>query len=93
MPPSHTPNGELLSVPDRIVVSPRNGVFVPLEPQASVNPGSDVAAGQLIGHVRCGTEMMQVTSPFAGVARGLLAWPNERVREFQPVLWMSAATN
>ena len=90
--PLTTPHsdGELLDVPDRIVVAPRTGVFIPLEPTAGLGPGTTVRSGQLIGHLQCGEEMHQVTSPFAGVARDMLALPNERVRQYQPLLWMAA---
>ena len=84
------PEGALLDVPDRIVVAPRTGVFIPLEPTAGLGPGTTVRSGQLIGHLQCGDEVHQVTSPFAGVARDLLALPNERVRQYQPLLWMAA---
>lgn len=83
-----TSDGSAIELPDRIVVSPRTGVFVPLNP----SPGSSVRSGQVIGHVRCGHEILQVTSPFDGIARDGLAWHNERVREYQPLLWMTANT-
>ena len=86
------PDGELLDVPDRIVVAPRTGVFIPLE-RSEFAAGATVRSGQTIGHLRCGQELHQVTSPFAGVARDLLALPNERVRQYQPLLWMAAAVN
>ena len=86
-------DGALLDVPDRIVVAPRTGVFIPLEPTAGPGPGTTVRSGQLIGHLDCGGELHQVTSPFAGVARNMLALPNERVRQYQPLLWMAAGGN
>lgn len=76
-----------MNVPDRIVVSPRTGVFIPLDPP----PGSAVRSGQVVGHVRCGAETLQVKSPFDGIACDPLAWHNERVRKFQPVFWMTAS--
>lgn len=88
--PALEPEGALLDVPDRIVVAPRNGVFIPLDPTAGLGPGATVRSGQLIGHLRCGDDMHRVTSPFAGVARTMLALPNERVRQYQPLLWMAA---
>ncbi|MGB1681291.1 MAG: hypothetical protein ACPHFO_03035 [Acidimicrobiales bacterium] len=36
-----------------------------------------------------GPERVEVASPFDGQARGVFAWPDERVRRFQPVLWMA----
>ena len=83
-------DGERLNVPDRIVVAPRTGVFIPLEQYQSLVPGSTVRSGQPIGYVRCGNETLPVTSPFDGVARDMLAAPNERVQQYQPVLWMAS---
>jgi biotin carboxyl carrier protein len=93
MHPAPISHGELLHVPDRIVVAPRTGVFIPLERCRALEAGSTVRSGQVIGHVRCGHEMLQVTSPFDGVARDVLAWPNERVRRYQPLLWLRARAN
>lgn len=79
-----------MNVPDRIVVAPRTGVFIPLEQCHSLEPGSAVRSGQPVGYLRCGDETLQVTSPFDGVARNMLALPNERVQQYQPVLWMAS---
>ncbi|MEO0492324.1 MAG: hypothetical protein AAF081_02795 [Actinomycetota bacterium] len=77
-----TPN---LSGPERVVVAPAAGVFEP----ATTPVGAIIRRGQIIGHVRCGTERVQITSPFDGRAHGSFAWPDERVRRYQPVMWMT----
>ena len=86
-----TPPGELLGVPDRIIVAPRTGVFRPLERRSVLDTGAAVRSGQLIGHVCCGDQLIEVTSPFEGQTKGVLAWPDERVRQYQPLLWLEAA--
>lgn len=77
------------AAPDRIVVSPRNGVFIPLEPPLGSRPGTPIRSGQVVGHVQCGDERVGVMSPFTGVVRGPIAWPGERVRVYQPLLWLT----
>ena len=74
-----------LAGPERVVVAPVAGVFEPVD----TADGATIAAGQIVGHVRCGATRVAITSPFAGRARGMFAWPDERVRRFQPVLWMA----
>lgn len=83
MPP-HTDSGAKLSGPERVIVAPAAGVFEPL----AVDGGA-IRRGQVVGHVRCGAERVEITSPFDGQARGVFAWPDERVRRYQPVLWMA----
>ncbi|MEM9202507.1 MAG: hypothetical protein AAGC53_12635 [Actinomycetota bacterium] len=74
-----------LSGPERVIVAPAAGIF---EPTVRAN-GATIRRGQVIGHVRCGAERVEITSPFDGQARGTFAWPDERVRRYQPVLWMA----
>jgi [acyl-carrier-protein] S-malonyltransferase len=78
-------DGELLYAIERLVVSPVNGVFTPVE---GLRPDVPVLAGQLVGHV--GTA--EVRSLFDGSLQGLLALDGERVTASQPLAWLRAAT-
>jgi [acyl-carrier-protein] S-malonyltransferase len=78
-------DGELLYAIERLVVSPVNGVFTPVE---GLRPDAPVLAGQLVGHV--GTT--EVRSLFDGSLQGLLALDGERVTASQPLAWLRAAT-
>ena len=78
-------SGAALTGPERVVVAPAAGVFEP----AATQVGTTIRRGQVIGHVRCGTDRVQITSPFDGQAHGVFAWPDERVRRYQPVMWMT----
>ena len=70
---------------DRLVVASTAGVFQP----GDLAAGSAVHEGQVIGHVRTGVDQVAVTSPFAGTVRAALAWPEERVHRYQPLLWVA----
>lgn len=83
-PPEDTPagpEGEHLFATDRMVVSPCAGVFAPL---ADLNPGSALAAGDLLGHIGA----TEVRSPFAGELMGWLAVDTERVTASKPIAWL-----
>ncbi len=80
-------HGEILAVPERVIVAPAVGVFRPLDSTA----GDDtviVAAGQAIGVVEGPGASTPVRSPFPGAIIGMLARAGERVREGQPVAWL-----
>lgn len=97
--------GEVLAVPERVIVAPAVGVFRPLgdgdvdltEParmpgDAPVPPGVTViSAGQAIGFVEGPGSSTPVRSPFGGFLIGMLARTGERVREGQPVAWLRLA--
>ena len=85
MPPHTEHDAPALTGPERVIVSPAAGVFEPID----TTDGAVIRRGQVVGHVRCGAERVEITSPFDGQARGVFAWPDERVRRFQPVLWMA----
>lgn len=78
--------GEVLHMNERIVVSPATGVFEPVAPALRV--GDSVTPGQLIGHIVSGSVRVAISSHFGGNAQEVRAWRNERVRQFQPVLWI-----
>ena len=82
-----THHGELLDVPERMIVAPSVGVFRP----HVVADGDVVQAGEAIGIVEGPGVSMPVRSPFRGKLIGMLAHPGERLREGQPVAWMRVA--
>jgi biotin carboxyl carrier protein len=79
-------HGEILAVPERVIVAPTVGVFRPLDPAAGAE--TVVAAGQAIGVVEGPGASTPVRSPFPGALIGMLARAGERVREGQPVAWL-----
>ncbi len=87
--------GEILAVPERVIVAPAVGVFRPLHPAGDAawtvdaDPGAfNVAAGEAIGVVEGPGSSTPVRSPFGGSLVGMLARAGERVREGQPVAWL-----
>jgi len=85
-------HGEVLMVPERVILAPAPGKFRPIEgaPEAT-SDGSDVARQQVIGFVDGIGHSTPVHSPFHGRLMGLLASAGERVREGQPVAWLRMA--
>ncbi len=84
---SPTLHGELLEVPERMIVAPSVGVF---QPRVDAT-GVEVAAGETIGVLEGPGTSMPVRSPFRGTLIGMLAHPGERLREGQPVAWLRVA--
>lgn len=78
------PEGEHLFASERLVVSPRTGVFIPTTP---VRPGGRIQAGEVVGVVG----PAEVRSPFTGTLMGLMAYEGERVTASQPVAWLRTA--
>lgn len=97
--------GEVLAVPERVIVAPAVGVFRPLAGtdvdlreagdftagDTPAPPGTMIAAGQAIGVVEGPGSSTPVCSPFGGFLVGMLARGGERVREGQPVAWLRLA--
>ncbi len=90
-------HGEVLMVPERVILAPAPGKFRPIE-EAALNQageasadGADVARQQVIGFVDGIGHSTPVHSPFHGRLMGLLASAGERVREGQPVAWLRMA--
>ncbi len=88
--------GEVLAVPERVIVAPAVGVFRPLAVDGSLDltdsgDGTVVTAGQAIGVIEGPGSSTPVRSPFAGFLIGMLARAGERVREGQPVAWLRLA--
>lgn len=76
-----TDDGEHLYATERLVVSPRGGVFNQLKDLAV---GSEVSIGETIGVV----SDEAVKSPFAGTIMGYLAETDERIDMNQPLVWL-----
>lgn len=79
--PSMTDGGEHLYATERLVVSPRGGVFLP-RPELQV--GSKIEISETIGTV----SGIEVVSPFAGIIMGHLAVADERIDTNQPLVWL-----
>ena len=84
---SRTMHGELLDVPERMIVAPSVGVF---RPHARVD-GAVLDEGEEIGVLEGPGLSIPVCSPFRGKLIGMLAHPGERLREGQPVAWLRVA--
>lgn len=73
----------------RLITAPGAGTFVPGECQPTTPHGAPVAAGDIVGLlIRLGGTDA-VRTPFTGRLRGLLALPGERVRNHQPLAWLT----
>ena len=86
--------GEVLAVPERVIVAPAVGVFRPLQDtDAEPTEAGEliIRAGQAIGVVEGPGSSTPVRSPFGGFLVGMLARRGERVREGQPVAWLRLA--
>jgi len=83
--------GEELLVPERVVVAPTLGVFRLLPPGTGASLGDPVAKGQAVGLLLASGEEVIVQSAFDGVFMGTLAVEGERVREGQPVAWLTVS--
>ena len=87
---SGTVHGEILAVPERVIVAPAPGTFRPVEPGDPAAEGH-IVEEQVIGFVEGVGHSTPVLSPFGGRLMGLLAHAGERVREGQPVAWLRCA--
>lgn len=84
----HESDGEVLAVPERVIVAPCRGVFEPLPPEVVTTEGEILAEGQTVGVLHASGARVEVRSPFSGFMMGVLAHPGERVREGQPIAWL-----
>ena len=85
--------GEVLIVPERVVLAPAAGSF---RPAADVdgaygNGGRRLTEDEVIGFIESTGRSTPVRSAFSGMFMGLLAHAGERVREGQPVAWLRLA--
>jgi len=80
-------HGEHLYVSERMVISPRAGIFQPAGASAAAAAeGEPIEVGTVLGLVGD----TEVRSPFGGWLMGMLALPGERVQTGQPVAWLRA---
>jgi len=73
-------HGERLYGQERLIVSPKAGIFAP----NTLAESSHIDVGDSIGNVS-GTP---VRSPFQGTLQGIVAFPGERVTVGQPIAWL-----
>ena len=66
----------------KMVVSPADGVFEPVD---ALEPSSPVKRGQLLGHIRGPGVAVAVVALTAGVVAGVFVLRRERVRRFQRI--------
>lgn len=78
--------GEHLDMPERMVVSPAAGIFVPIDLAAR-----RVTAGTTIGFVRCGSADVPVEVPWDGHLVAVDAVDGERLTRHQRVAWLRCA--
>jgi biotin carboxyl carrier protein len=83
-------HGERIHVPERLIVAPAPGVFVPPIGGARVE-GERLAAGDTIGLVELSGETTPVCSSFSGDLIGILAEVGQMLRAGQPVAWLRVA--
>jgi biotin carboxyl carrier protein len=88
MPRNPRLNGERVSIPERMIVAPENGVF---RLTALAYHGAFVDEGDEIGIVSSPGATAAVRSPFAGTLMGVLAHEGERLRAGEPVAWLRVA--
>ncbi len=75
----HEIHGDVVSIPERLIVSPRTGRFVPLPPETFTTEGEWAFEGQVLAEIHCGAEVVPVVSLFSGWVMGMLAIPGQPV--------------
>jgi biotin carboxyl carrier protein len=91
LPPADVVVAEDVGLDERLVIAPVTGTFFPAFTEVSAEHPGIVAVGDEIGVLVQSGDKHPVLSPFAGQLMGMLAMPGERVREYQPVAWLSIA--
>jgi biotin carboxyl carrier protein len=86
----HLMHGERMHVPERLIVAPAPGVFVPPTRGPRVE-GEHLVAGDTIGLVELSGEATPVCSSFSGDLIGILAAEGQMLRAGQPVAWLRVA--
>jgi hypothetical protein len=74
---------------ERLIVAPVDGTFHPSYADVCPERPAPIAIGDKIGVVVRSGEKHAVESPFTGLLLGLKVLPGERVREHQPVAWLT----
>jgi hypothetical protein len=80
---------EDIHVFERLIVAPVDGSFHPSFPDVCPEEPASIAVGDEIGVVVRSGEKHTVESPFTGLLIGLMVLPGERVRQHQPVAWLT----
>ena len=83
-------HGERILIPERMIVSPADGVFRSNTDNGDII-GTQVAIDDVIGFVDTIGQSIPVTSPFEGTIHGLIAHSGERLRKHEPVAWLKSA--
>jgi biotin carboxyl carrier protein len=83
-------HGERIHVPERLIVAPAPGVFVP-PVGGPRQEGERLCAGDAIGLVELSGEATPVCSSFSGDLIGILAEEGQMLRTGQPVAWLRVA--
>lgn len=87
--PSDDPSGEVVSLGERLVVSPCEGKLRVAPPRNYTAEGEYVMQGQVVGGVETPNgEVVPVTSPFSGWVMGFLTKDGMPVRASEPILWL-----
>jgi biotin carboxyl carrier protein len=88
--PPHTDvaGPEIMVIPERVVVAPCSGRFLPLPPEVFTSEGEWVEPGQAVAEVHRGPSRVEVRSPFRGWVMGMLALPGQPVREGEALFWV-----
>ncbi|MFN2488296.1 MAG: hypothetical protein ABR529_00845 [Actinomycetota bacterium] len=79
---------EVTMIPERVVVAPCSGRFLPLPPEVFTSEGEWVEPGQPVAEVHSGSNRIEVRSPFRGWMMGMLALPGQPVREGEALFWV-----
>jgi biotin carboxyl carrier protein len=80
--------GEPISIPERMIVAPGNGVF---RLTSIAYSGAFVDEGDEIGVMEGPGSRTVVVSPFTGTLMGVMALEGERLRQGEPVAWLRVA--
>jgi biotin carboxyl carrier protein len=83
-------HGEILHIPDRVVVAPAVGRFRPLPAAEAIEAGATVVRGQTMGFLENTHSWTPVRSPFSGRFIGMLALPGEPVSAGHPIALLRA---
>lgn len=84
--------GERILIPERMIVSPADGVFRLAENNGDI-VGRNIELNDVIGYVETVGKSVEILSPFTGTLRGLIAHDGERLRQHEPVAWLRMHAN
>lgn len=76
---------EIVSIAERVVISPRTGRFLPLPPETFTTEGEWAFEGQTLAEIQSGSESIPVISLFSGWVMGMLAMPGQPVEVGAPL--------